>query len=414
MKLLFVHQNFPGQYRHLAPHLAADPRNQVVSISERHPNQPTEIPCIRHVFYAPPRGASKTTHHYIQRLEAAVRRGQSAVKLAMHLKESGFTPQVICAHPGWGEALYLKEVFPTSKLLNYYEFYYNFSGSDVGFDPHYPATLDDMFKTPTMNATQLLSFVDADAGVSPTNWQRNQYPLFLRNTISVIHEGIDTSAVHPDPNAVLTLEEAQIELTARDEIVTYVSRNLEPYRGFHVFMRALPQLLRRRPKARIIIVGGDKVSYGRSSPAGQTYRRALLSEVGKELDLSRVHFLGNIPYERYLQVLQVSTAHVYLTYPFVLSWSMLESMAAGCLVVGSKTPPVEEVVEDGVNGLLVDFHAPDKIAARVEEALANREDLRPLRERARQTIMERYDLQTVCLPKHIALIESLAPRCRSS
>jgi len=408
MKLLFVHQNFPGQYRRMAPQFAADPRNQVVSISERHPDRPINFPRIRHMLYDAPKGAAKTTHHYLQNVEAAVRRGQSVVKVAFELRKKGFAPDVICAHPGWGEALYLKEVFPRAKLLNYYEFFYRFKGSDVGFDPMYPATMDDMFKSPTKNATQLLSFVNADAGVSPTHWQRDQYPPFWRSIISVIHEGVDTVAIQPDPKAVLKLAEPAIELNAGDEILTYVSRNLEPYRGFHVFMRALPEILRRRPKARVLVVGGDKVSYGRSPPAGQTYRENLLAEVGKDLDLSRVHFMGNIPYGRFLNVLQVSTAHVYLTYPFVLSWSMLEAMAAGCLVVGSRTPPVEEAIEDGVNGLLVDFHAPQKIAARVEEALANREDLRPLRERARQTIVERYDLKSVCLPQHVALIESLA------
>jgi glycosyltransferase involved in cell wall biosynthesis len=410
MKLLFVHQNFPGQYRRMAPIFAANPRHQVVSISERHGDRPLAIAGIRHMEYDPPPGASATTHHYLRGVEASVRRGQAVVKLALELRKSGFVPKVICAHPGWGEALYLKEIFPESKLINYYEFFYRYKGADVGFDPEYPSTMDDMFKAPTRNATQLLSFVGSDAGVSPTEWQKSLYPPFLREHISVIHEGVDTRMIRPDPAAVLKIESANLELTAADEVLTYVSRNLEPYRGFHVFMRALPQILRARPKARVIVVGGDDVSYGQRLPGGQTYRQKLMEEVGQDIDTARVHFTGKIPYTQFLRMLQISSAHVYLTYPFVLSWSMLEAMSAGCLVIGSRTRPVQEVLEDGVNGLLVDFPSPAKLAERVSEALENRAGFQAIRERARQTIIERYDLQTICLPRHVALIESVAQR----
>jgi glycosyltransferase involved in cell wall biosynthesis len=408
MKLLFVHQNFPGQFRRLAPWFASDARHEVVTLSERHANRPVNFPRMRHLFYDTPQGASKTTHHYVQSLESAVRRGQAVVRVAMALRKEGYAPDVIYAHPAWGEALYLKEIFPKSKLLNYYEFYYRYRGSDVGFDPEYPSTLDDLLRTPTRNATQLLSFAASDAGVSPTEWQKSQYPPFWRDVISVIHEGVDTEAVGPAPQAVLRLAKPGLEFRRGDEVITYVSRNLEPYRGFHVFMRALPVIQRRCPRAHVLIVGGDGVSYGRRAPEGRTYRKKLLDEVGADLDLSRIHFLGNLPYSQYLQVLQVSSVHVYLTYPFVLSWSMLEAMAAGCLVIGSRTPPVEEVIRDGENGLLVDFHSPAKLAARVEEAVKNNDYFKPLRELARATIVERYDWRTLCRPQQVALIESLA------
>jgi glycosyltransferase involved in cell wall biosynthesis len=408
MKLLFVHQNFPGQFRRLAPWFASDARHEVVTLGERHANRPVNFPRMRHLFYEKPESASKTTHHYLRELEAAVRRGQSAVRVAMALRKEGYRPDVIYAHPAWGESLYLKEIFPQAKLLNYYEFYYRYKGSDVGFDPEYPSTLDDLLRTPTRNSTQLLSFASADAGVSPTVWQRDQYPPFWRAGISVIHEGVDTEALQPDPQAVLRLEKPKMEFRRGDEVITYVSRNLEPYRGFHVFMRALPEILRRCPRAHVLIVGGDGVSYGRRLQEGQTYRKKLLAEVGADLDLARVHFLGTLPYSQYLQVLQVSSVHVYLTYPFVLSWSMLEAMATGCLVIGSRTPPVEEVLRDGENGLLVDFHSPAKLAARVEEAVKNNDYFKPLREQARATVVERYDWRTVCRPQQVALIEALA------
>jgi glycosyltransferase involved in cell wall biosynthesis len=411
MKIMFVHQNFPGQYKHLATHFAASPKNEVVTIGELKEERKIQIKGVRHRWYAKPRAASGTTHQYIQGLEAGVRRGQAVIRTGLELRhKEKFIPDVICAHPGWGEALYLKEIFPESRLLNYYEFYYNPKGADIGFDPEFPITYDDQFKIVTRNATHLLSLASSDWGVSPTHWQRSQFPAVWRGLISVVHEGIDTQFVRPNPNVVVNLEKQKLELTRKDEVITYVARNLEPYRGFHIFMRALPEILRRRPKATVLIIGGDEVSYGRKLPDKQTYRQKLLDEVGSELDLSRVHFLGRVPYPLYLQILQVSSVHVYLTVPFVLSWSMLEAMSAGCLIVASNTPPVREVMNDGVNGLLVDFLAPKQVAERVDEALQNQDRFQDLRTRARQTVIDHYDLKTVCLPQYLGLIEWLASR----
>ncbi|MBI2310886.1 MAG: glycosyltransferase [Betaproteobacteria bacterium] len=410
MNILFVHQNFPGQYKHLAPHFAADARNRVVSIGERHADRSVNIPRIQHVLYDPPKGAAPSTHPYLRGLEAHVRRGQTVVRAGLDLRREGFVPEVICAHPGWGEALYLKEVFPESRLINFYEFYYNVQGADIGFDPEFPLTYDDRFKIPTRNATHLLSLATSDWGVSPMEWQRAQFPPAWRALISVIHDGIDTRVLRPNPGAVLKLEQHGLELSRKDEVITYVSRNLEPYRGFHLFMRALPEILRRRPKAKVLIVGGDEVSYGRKLPEGQTYRQKMLDEVGSQLDMKRVHFVGKLPYPTFIKMLQISSAHVYLTVPFVLSWSMLEAMSLGCLVIGSRTAPVQEVIEDGVNGLLVDYLSPHQIAERIEEALENRDRMQPIRQRARRTVVERYDLRTVCLPQHLALIETVRGR----
>ena len=410
MNLLFVHQNFPGQYKHLAPFFAADPRNQVVSIGEARPERKIEIRGLRHLTYEKPKEPSSKTHHYLRPLEGAVRRGQTVARTALALRAEGFVPDVICAHPGWGESLYLKEVFPESRLLNYYEFYYHVHGADIGFDPEYPVSVDDRFKTPTRNATHLLSLAASDWGVSPTVWQRDQFPPIFRATISVVHDGIDTRLVRPHPGVELTLQGVPVRLTRADEVLTYVARNLEPYRGFHIFMRALPEILRQRPKARVLVVGGDEISYGRRLPAGQTFRQKLLTEVGRELDMSRVHFLGKVPYGTFLKILQVSSTHVYLTVPFVLSWSLLEAMSAGCLVVASRTPPVEEVAKDGVNALLVDFLSPRDVADRVVDALANREAMSAICDEARRTVVQRYDLRTVCMPQLVGLIATLAAR----
>lgn len=404
MKFLFVHQNFPGQYLHLARHLAAIPGNQVVFITQR---TDAKLPGIRNIVYKPQRGITKHLHHYLHASEAGVLNAQAVARIALDLKKSGFIPDVMAGHNGWGEIWYLKDVFPNTPLLGYFEFFYRYSGADVGFDPTEKLGFDVAPRVRTKNAGNLIGLDAADWGQCPTQWQKSTYPEIYHPKLQVVHEGIDTDAVTPDPLARLRLGDDGPELVAGDEVVTYVARNLEPYRGFPSFMRGLPAILSARPKAHVLIVGGDEVSYGARLPDGQTFRQQMLAELGDALDTSRVHFLGKVPYSVFLKVLQVSLVHVYLTYPFVLSWSMLEAMAAGCLVVGSRTRPVEEVIVDGENGVLVDFFKPEEIAERVVTALAEPESFAKIRERARQTIVETYDLNRICLPGQLALIERL-------
>ncbi|HET9664657.1 MAG TPA: glycosyltransferase, partial [Burkholderiales bacterium] len=255
------------------------------------------------------------------------------------------------------------------------------------------------------NAHMLLTLTSMDWGVCPTQFQRNTMPRAYHDRICVIFDGIDTGAVRPDPAASVTINGRT--LRAGDEVLTFVNRNLEPYRGYHVFMRALPEILKRRPNAIALIVGGDEVSYGAAAPEGKTWKQIFFDEVKARLDPGRVFFLGRIPYASYLAVLQVSRCHVYLTYPFVLGWSCIEAMSAGCLVVGSRTPPVEEVIEHGKNGLLADFFDAAALAETVVEGLARPEHHAPLRNAARETAIERYDLKSMCLPQQIALIERL-------
>ncbi len=403
MKYLFVHQNFPGQYRHVVQHLAAQPDNQVVFLTHKNDNR---IPRVVRVEYTPARLPGKETHHYIRELEAAVLNGQAVLRACDVLDKKGFVPDVMIGHNAWGETLYLKELWPRAALLSYFEFYYHGRGTDCDFDPEYPLAPDDFPRIRTKNSINLLGLDAATWGQAPTEWQRSQYPAEYRSKISVIHEGIDTDVVRPDPAASFELD-GGARLTRDQEIITFVSRNLEPYRGFHVMMRALPELLKRRPRAQVVFVGGDEVSYGRRLPPGESYRSRLLAELGDGFDATRVHFLGKIPYPRYLQLLQVSAAHVYLTYPFVLSWSMLESMAAGCALVASDTPPVREIVRDGDNGLLVDFFSTSQLVARLSEVLDHPDRMQAMRDRARQTIVERYDLRRVCLPAYLKLIDTL-------
>src|SRR3954470_9180599 len=376
MRLLFVHQNFPGQYRHLAAHYAGA-GHEVVAIGDKENlrYQP-RLPGVRLFAYEAPR------EEHAGAFEAsalrAMQRGRALATAAAALRRAGFRPDLVFAHIGWGEALFLKDIFPAAPLVLYGEFFYRARGADMGFDPEFPPSAKSLLRLRVMNAPLLMSLDAADWVMAPTVWQQRQFPDAYKARMSVIHDGIDTDAVRPGKSP-------------EEELITYVARNLEPYRGFHVFMRAIPEIQRRRPKARIVIVGGDEVSYSPRLPDGQTYRQRMLKELGDRIDLSRLQFTGRIPYTEYVQLLQRSAVHVYLTYPFVLSWSMLEAMSAGCLVVGSRTTPVEEVIRDGENGLLVDFFSPAAIAEKVDQALGM--DQRALRDRARSTVMERYDLK---------------------
>ncbi len=402
MRYLFIHQNFPGQYRHLVAHLRDDSANEVVFLTER---EDRSMANVKKIVYKTSRAVSRNTHHYLRQVEHAVLRGQAVARVALALKKQGFVPDIMIGHNAWGEILYLKDVFPDVPLLGYFEFFRKPWGGCLDFDPEFPADDDARAKLRTLGSVDLLGLHAADWGQTATEWQRSEHPTCYHDKISVMHEGTDTDIVRPDLNAKLVVD--GITLTRKDEVITYVARNLEPYRGFHTFMRALPAILKRRPKAHVVIVGGDDVSYGRLPPKGGTYRSLMLKEIGSQLDMQRVHFMGWVPYDQYLKVLQVSSAHVYLTYPFVLSWSMLEAMAAECLVIASSTAPVLEVITDGENGLLVDFFSTEQIADHVEETLDHPDRMASICKQARATIVERYDLKRKALPSQLGLIKRL-------
>ena len=357
--------------------------------------------------YRPARGSSREIHPWAAEFETKVIRGEACAAAAAQLMAGGFNPDVIVSNPGWGESLFLKDVWPQAKVLELLEFFYAARGLDLDFDAEFkiPA-FSDLARLRAKNAHLLLALTGMDAGVSPTYFQRSTMPAVYRERVQVIFDGIDTSVVRPDANATSVV--GGRTLRAGDEILTFVNRNLEPMRGYHIFMRALPRILRERPNAVVLIVGADGVSYGAKPPEGKTWKQIFLDEVKDQIDLNRVHFLGRLSYGDYLKVLQLSRCHVYLTYPFVLGWSCIEAMGAGCVVIGSATPPVQEVITHGANGLLVDFFDRDGLAQTAIDVLARPASYAALRPAARQIVMDRYDLHRICLPQQLALVRALA------
>lgn len=418
MKLLFIHQNFPGQFKHLAPALAQQ-GPQVVAMTLQKVTAPV-WQGVRLVPYAVNRGTTPGVHPWLADFETKTIRGEACLRAAMQLRGQGFRPDGIIAHPGWGESLFLKDIWPQARLGIYCEFYYHPHGADVGFDPEFPGA-DPVLEAARLrlkNLNNMLHFQVADAGLSPTRWQANTFPEPFRQRITVVHDGIDTQALAPNPHAALTLSNQagrHMTLTRADEIITFVNRNLEPYRGFHIFMRALPEVLRRRPRAHVLIVGGNDVSYGaRPDPQRYggltTWRDIFTAEVRPRIsdaDWQRVHFLGHIPYPHFVALLQVSTVHVYWTYPFVLSWSLLEAMSVGCAVVASDTAPVQEAIRQGETGLLVDFFDIAGLIDAVCRLLDDPAERRRLGERARAHAQAHYDLRRVCLPRQMAWVQEL-------
>lgn len=406
MRILFVHQNFPGQFVHLAPALAGR-GHEVWALTDEINKRPSPVRTARYGFKKPT--IDQHTPRLARTFAEHAARGDVVARAAQELQDKhGLKPDVVFGHIGWGEHLFLKEIWPEARHILYAELFYKPRGLDTGFDPEHQR--DDLWQRIWITSRQahlMMALQSVDQAVAPTRWQADSFPENLRRRISVIHDGIDTERLKPDANAVATLPSG-LRLRAGDEILTFVNRNLEPYRGYHTFMRALPAVMAARPGAQVVIVGGDGVSYGAKPPKGGTWKQIYLDEVKDSLDLSRVHFVGNVPYPLFVELMKVTRVHAYLTYPFVLSWSMLEAMSAGALVVGSRTPPVEELIAEGINGRLVDFFDVAAWSQALIEALAEPARFMPLRHAARQTIVEGYDLQTRCLPQMLALVEGRA------
>lgn len=405
MNILFVHQNFPGQYRHIVRELAKKTSANIVALNVTSP-QEAITDRARLIQYAIERINTPNIHPWALETETKIIRGEACAKAAHQIAQKGFIPDLICAHPGWGESLFLKEIWPNSPILHYQEFYYQSKGFDLDFDHEIQDTTngwESAARGIMKNAALQLSLESSSWNVCPTAFQRSTFPNHWQNAISVIHDGIDTKLASPNPSAkALDLSE-EAELKPGDQIITFANRSLEPYRGCHTFIRAIPSIQQQHPDAKIVVVGKTKgVSYGAPCDQGE-WKDHFLKEIEGRYDPSKVYFTGALPYLQFLHLLQLSQAHVYLTYPFVLSWSLLEAMSIECAIVGSNTAPVREVIKHGHNGLLVDFFDHEALAESITELLNNRKLATNLGRNARATILKNYSLEQ-CVPRHLQLM----------
>ncbi|CAN7143936.1 glycosyltransferase [Acidovorax sp. LjRoot118] len=418
MKILFIHQNFPGQFQHLAPALASQGHEVLaLTMTPAATGGRASWNGVRMVPYMPSRQSTPGIHPWLVDTETKLVRGEAAFRACLELQRQGFHPDVVIAHPGWGESLFVKEVWPDARLAIYCEFFYQAHGADVGFDPEFPDGPFPRARMRAKNFNNLLHVDLADAGISPTRWQADGFPSPMRDRIAVIHDGIDTDLLVPNPAVALAFSTPSEKVTIRktDEVITFVSRDLEPLRGYHRFMRALPEILQRRPHARVLVVGGDGVSYGpKPDPArygGRSWKQIFLDEVRDTLGpqgMARVHFLGRLSHADFVSVLQISSVHVYLTYPYVLSWSLLEAMSVGCAIVASDTAPVREAVVHDETGRLVDFFDPGQLAQEVCALLDDAGARARLGGNARLFAQGNFDLRKVCLPRQLHWLHGIA------
>ena len=361
--ILFIHQSFPGQFGSVAKSLAS----QGHSVFALAMNPQEKIPGVHLIRYLPVRQPDyKTWPYLLKEMDSKIVRAESCYQAMQALKAKGLKPDVIYAHPGWGEALFVKNVWPRARFVVYAEWFYNLEGQEVNFDPEFPKLTDkEELRLCLKNTTFLYALSQCDAAISPTQWQKSRFPAWAQEKIQVINEGLDLKELAMVTPRTLGIPAQHLKLKRGMPIVTFSARNLEPVRGFHYFMRALPKVLKAVPDAHVIVMGRDagiqNTGYGRENPEGTTWRKSMENELGPSLDWSHVHFLGFLERKLYLAMLKLSACHVYLTSPFILSWSFLEACGLGLPVVASKTPPVEEFQH--LKGIrLVDFTDVDGIS----------------------------------------------------
>lgn len=385
MRLLFVHQNFPGQFRNIVAHLTGQPGIEIAAIGTKEHSAAG----LRYFRYAvPPSPALRDMA--LDDTVAKMRRAAAVAAQARIMRMSGYEPDVIVAHAGWGEALYLADIFPRARLVCYCEYHYLREGGDIGFDPEFPLrSTEILHRLRTRNALERAVLDEAAACVAPTEWQRSTYPPLIRSRIEVIHDGIDLERLRPGPGRPVVTATGPVGADPGQPVLTYVARHLEPHRGFHVLLRLLPELLALEPELQVLIVGSEQGGYGAPTEGARSWKEKLWPQAARELDQRRVHFLGWLGYQDYVNVLRLSHAHLYMSYPFVLSWSALEALALECAVVASRTPPVTEFMTDGANARLADFFDVTSLVAAIRSLLPATEQRSRLKFNARQTVQQR-------------------------
>ncbi|KQV34942.1 MULTISPECIES: glycosyltransferase family 4 protein [unclassified Rhizobium] len=405
MHVAFVHRRGFGQFAALAAQLA-QMGNEVSLVTETIDQKIPSVRVVRHRAEPGPRADPQMARH-MGAPDHHVRIGHRVAETFDAMARQGLVPDAVIGHIGWGSMMFLKDVLPHVPALGYCEFFYRSEGADIGFSPDDQPDLETRKRLRLRNIAQLLSLEAIEAGISSTEWQRSLYPADVRERISVCHEGVDTVRFRPDPTTSVTLADGRMLSGNGPPIVTFAARDLEPYRGFPQVLAAAAKVVRHRPDALFVFVGGNGVSYGVPPPGGGAWKDHLLRTL--DIPPENIVFPGTVPHSVLRQLFQISSAHLYLTYPFVLSWSVLEAMACGALVIGSDTAPVREIIRSGRNGLLVPFFDTDALAEAVLGVLANPQAHFAMRAAARRTVERRFRLAD-CLDRQRDLIERMIGR----
>lgn len=400
MNILFIHRTFPGQFEFIIQYLLQE-GHKVTFITNN--ERTSEMQGVKKYIYKLKRQVSPNCSHFLQHYEQSVIHAEAVAELALELKNNGYKPDIIYGFSGWGSSMFIKDVFQDVPFLCYFGWFEQPENSVFDFDGTVLDT-ETREKIQCNNTHLLMNLYSCDAGITETNWQRSQIPKEFQSKIKVIHNGVSTELCKPDVNAKFFIKDKNLELNTKNDVITYGTRGMEPYRGFPQFMEAVEKLLNKRPNAHFVIAGEDIVCYSPKLCNGKTYKEQMLEKL--DIDMNRVHFVGGLPFDEYVNLLQISSAHVYLTYPYVLSWSLLDAMATGCCVVASNSQPVLEVIEDNYNGLLVDFFDVDMLVKKIEYALDNKDKMIDIRNNARQTMLEKYDFN-ILLPKQAEYIKTL-------
>ncbi len=409
MNILFIHQNYPGQYREIVPRLAATGQHRIVFLTQRQKGYAK--PTNHHVVvYKPGKMPGDDANPYTKYFEQNCMAGAGAAAACREIAKKGFTPDIIVGHAGWGELLFVKDVWPDVPLVGCFEYYFIPKGGAIGHDPEFKERPDIAQLLVARNAVHHLSHLRCDIGHTATRWQKSVHPNLMQDKIHVLHEGVRTDLLLPDHTSHLMLKLANVTFTRQTELVTYLARNLEPVRGFHVMMRAIPEVQKARPNAHVAIVGSDLVSYGAHLGGGETYRGRLTAEMKDQIDWSRVHFLGSLPYLDYVALLKLSRVHVYLTVPFVPSWSALEAMALEKVIIASDVPPVREITGDGEAAILNEFFDIKGLAAKVIDVLERPAHYQPLALSARRHVVREYDFLTKRYPAFLGFLNRVLPK----
>jgi glycosyltransferase involved in cell wall biosynthesis len=396
MHVLFVHPNFPAQFGHLGERLLQEPGHRVTFASKRAKGVSGAMECL---FYDLKGGATEKNHYSSRTFENNV--WQSHALYEALKPRPDIRPDVVVGHSGFISTVLLRELYD-APILNYFEFYYHNKNSDLDFRPDIQPSEDDKLRSHFRNSVLLLDLNNCDRGYSPTRWQRDQMPELFRPKIDVLFDGIDTNLWKPLPRT--PRRAGKIIIPESVKLVSYVARGFESIRGFDIFMKVAKRLCEMRSDVRFLVVGEDRVCYGgdNNRTGGKTYKEWVLAQ--DNYDLSRFAFVGRLAPDVLAQVFSITDLHLYLTVPFVLSWSLMNALACGTTVLASNTAPVQEMIQHEKNGLLVDFFDVEGFAQQANRVLNDPEQFRPLGLAGTRMIQEEYSLD-VCFPRWKRMLE---------